>query len=102
MHTFEEVIKALHDRSNSPITVLVGGLGIVGEIGGAGITGMEFRAMGSDASAATAIMAENASDKYSDPTQNHWRAFLSCCQSHGQPYQQCRGGGAVVADMGLQ
>jgi hypothetical protein len=42
VHTFEEVINALHSKSGGPIPVPIGGRGSAGEVGGAGITGEEL------------------------------------------------------------
>lgn len=47
VHTFEEVINALHSKSDGPIPVPVGGRGSVGEVGGAGVSGEELKALSS-------------------------------------------------------
>ena len=52
VHTFEEVIKALHAKSAEPIAVPVGGEGSVGGVGGAGVRGEDLRDAGDDGAAA--------------------------------------------------
>jgi hypothetical protein len=92
VHTFEEVIKALHGRNSEPIQVPVGGKGSVGAIGGAGITGNELRAMG-DIDRAVIAMVEDGNDDFSDLTQQQrlvYRRATSLMDSstssdHSQP-----------------
>ena len=48
VHTFEEVIGALTLGSGEPTHVPVGGRGSVGEIGGAGLTGYDLKALSGD------------------------------------------------------
>lgn len=92
VHTFEEVIKALHGRNSEPIQVPVGGKGSVGAIGGAGITGDELRARG-NIDRAVVAMAEDGNDEFSDLTQRQrlvYRRATSLMDSstssdHSQP-----------------
>jgi len=45
VHTFEEVIKALHGKNAEPIAVPVGGVGSIGDVGGAGVSGEELKTL---------------------------------------------------------
>lgn len=63
VHTFEEVFKALHAKSLEPIPVLVGGEGSIGNIGGAGVKGMEIKNL-VDNTATT--VADGSSDMIED------------------------------------
>ena len=64
VHTFEEVIKALHAKSMDPIPVPVGGEGSIGNIGGAGVRGIEIKNLVDNA--ATTTVADGSSDMVED------------------------------------
>ena len=87
VHTFEEVIKALRDKSEEPIAVPVGGRGSVGEIGGAGVRGDKIKTLCENAAGvgnddAMAIMAEELSNSVTRSLRN--RPFVEDSETSQQ------------------
>ena len=93
VHTFEEVIKALHAKSHEPIPVPVGGKGSLGEIGGAGIRGRDIKASnGGNDDDAMAIMAEELSNSVTRSLRN--RPLAEDPDSQQQQRRRARTGGS--------
>ncbi len=102
VHTFEEVINALHSKSGGPIPVPVGGRGSVGEVGGAGITGEELKAMRAEAWAEesnnidgfTQFQRNHPLAEESDSTQQQRRVYRTYSSSNSSSGGS-RGGGSA-------
>lgn len=62
VHTFDDVIKALHGKSLEPIAVPIGGEGSVGKVGGAGLSGDELKNSTGMQSVANVITANSVAD----------------------------------------
>jgi len=87
VHTFDEVINALHVKSSQPIPVPVGGKGSLGMIGGAGVRGEDIKAL-SRGDDAMSIMADELSSSVTRSLRN--RPFTEDPDTSQQPPTQRR------------